>query len=309
MTASDSILNFRRLEAFLAVVDTGSISRAAELTEVAQSVVSRHVAALEKQLGCSLFERSNRGITLTPVAARLAPRLRGAIDEMQRASYEAAEIGNEPSGVVRVGVVPSAAHPLVGLLFQRMAAQYPRISLQYVEGFTNPLEEMLADGRIDLAVVNRIGRKVRRGDERLCSFDTMVFGAPEAFESGQEVSFVQLAKRPLVLPARPNALRAALDIPSKKYGLQLHVFVESDSLLIMKDLVLHAGLFTVLPKQAMHEELRSGRLSAARLVNPTMLRTLNLLSSVKRPSSAATRTVARELRGIVQRDLIGKAWG
>lgn len=301
-------MNLRRIEAFLAVAEARSISRAAAQIEVAQSVVSRHIAALEAQLGCRLFERTGRGVALTQAAERLAPRLRAALEEMQRATIEAADIGDEPSGVVRLGVVPSAARPLVGMLHQRIAERHARIRLQFVEGFSNPLEEQLAEGQIDLAVVNRFGRVTRRGDETLCVIDSMVIGAPGAFRPGQEISFRQLAERPLVLAARPNALRVALDLPSKKAGVQLRVAVESDSLLIMKDLVVQAGLCTVLPRQAVHEELALGLLSAARLVKPTVPRTLSLIASVRRPGSAATRAVARELRDIVQHTLVRTAW-
>ena len=90
--------------------------------------------------------------------------------------------------------------------------------------------------------------------------------------------------------------------------MQLRVAVESDSLLIMKDLVVQAGLCTVLPRQAVHEELALGLLSAARLVKPTVPRTLSLIASVRRPGSAATRAVARELRDIVQHTLVHTAW-
>ncbi len=301
-------LNLHRIEAFLAVAEARSISHAAAQIEVAQSVVSRHIAALEVQLGCRLFERSGRGVAPTQAAERLAPRLRTALEEMQRAADEAAAIGNEPSGVVRLGVVPSAARPLVGMLHQRIAADYPRIRLQFVEGFSNPLEEQMAAGQIDLAVVNRFGRGARRGDETLCVLDSLVIGAPGAFLPGQEVSFRQLAERPLVLAARPNALRVALDLPSKKAGVQLRVAVESDSLLIMKDLVVQAGLFTVLPRQALHEELALGLLSAARLIKPTVPRTLALVASSRRLRNAATRTVAREIRDIVQHTLVNSAW-
>lgn len=301
-------INLHRIEAFLAVADARSISRAAAQIEVAQSVVSRHIAALEAQLGCRLFERTGRGVAPTQAAERLAPRLRAALDEMQRASAEAADIGDEPSGVVRLGVVPSAARPLVGMLHQRIAARHARIRLQFVEGFSNPLEEQLAAGLIDLAVVNRFGRVPRRGDETLCVIDSLVIGAPGAFKPGQEITFRQLAERPLVLAARPNALRVALDLPSKEAGVQLQVAVESDSMLIMKDLVVQAGLCTVLPRQALHEELALGLLSAARLVDPTVPRALSLIASVRRPGSAATRAVAREIRDIVQHTLVRTAW-
>ena len=157
---------------------------------------------------------------------------------MQRAAVEATEAGDQPSGVVRLGVVPAAARPLVGMLYQRIASRFPRINLQFVEGFSNPLEEQLASGQIDLAVVNRYGRLRRRGEERLCVIDSLVIGPPGSFRKvGREIAFKQLAELPLVLAARPNGLRVALDQLCRRVGVQLRVVVESDSLLIMKDVV------------------------------------------------------------------------
>lgn len=109
------------------------------------------------------------------------------------------------------------------MLHQRIAGRHPRIRLQFVEGFSKPLEEQMAAGQIDLAVVKRFGRVPRRGDEKLCAIDSMVIGAPGAFTPVQEISFRRLADRPLVLAARPNALRVALDLPSTKAGVQLRV--------------------------------------------------------------------------------------
>ncbi len=305
---NDPVLNLHRIEAFLAVVEARSMSRAATQLEVAQSVVTRHVAALEAQLGCRLFERTGRGVTPTPAGERLAPRLREAIEAMRQAAAEAAEAGDGPSGVVRLGVVPGAARPLVGMLYQRLCERYPRIRLQFDEGFSNPLEDQLNDGHLDLAVVNRYGRVTRRGEEKLGVLESLVIGAPGTFPKGQELRFRQLAEHPLVLAARPNGLRVALDQVSRRVGIQLKVAVESDSLLIMKDLVVQAGLCTVLPRQAVHEDLELGRLSAARLVAPMVPRTLSLVTSSRKPGSDASRTVAREIRDIVQRRLLPDAW-
>jgi DNA-binding transcriptional LysR family regulator len=300
-------LNLRRIEAFLAVMELGNISRAAAQIEVAQSVVSRHLAALEAQLGCRLFERTGRGVAPTPSAARLAPRLRAAMDEMLRATNEAAETGNQPGGIVRLGVVPSAAQPLVGRLYQRVAERLPRVQLQFVEGFSNSLEEQIADARIDLAVINRFGRLVRRGEERLCVLESLVIGPAGMFAPGQTLSFRQLAERPLVLATRPNG-RAPFDQASRHTGVQLRVVAEADSLLIMKALVLDAGLCTVLPRQALHDELDRGLMSAARLVRPTIPRVLSLVSSARNPGSEAARAVARELRELVDDSLRDGAW-
>ena len=82
---------------------------------------------------------------------------------------------------------------------------------------------------------------------------------------------------------------------------------ESDSLLITKELVLRAGLFTLAPREAVQEELDLGLLTAARLVRPTVPRQLSLIATARGPTSAATRAVARELRAIVDATLGGAA--
>ena len=302
-------MNLRRIEAFLAVADAGSISRAAGQLDVAQSVVSRHIGALEQQLGTRLFARTGRGVVLTDAAQQLAPRLRAALDEMLRATQEAAELGDQPSGVVRIGLVPAATRPLVGLLHRRVAERFARIRLQFVDGFSNALEERLVEGELDLAVINRFSLATHRGEERLCVLASQVVGPAGAFAPEQtEIDFKQLAELPLVVASRPNGLRVALDQSSRQAEVKLKVVVEADSLLTMKDLVLQAGLYTVLPHHVVHEEVLAGRMSAARLVRPELPRVLSLVITAHHPATAATRAVAHEIRELVQRELVGTVW-
>lgn len=302
-------MNLRRIEAFLAVADAGSISRAAGQLDVAQSVVSRHIGALEQQLGTRLFARTGRGVVLTDAAQQLAPRLRAALDEMLRATQEAAELGDQPSGVVRIGLVPAATRPLVGLLHRQVAERFVRIRLQFVDGFSNVLEERLVEGELDLAVINRFSLATHRGEERLCVLASQVVGPAGAFAPDQtEIGFKQLAELPLVVASRPNGLRVALDQSSRQAEVKLNVVVEADSLLTMKDLVLQAGLYTVLPHHVVHEEVLAGRMSAAHLVRPELPRVLSLVITAHHPATAATRAVAHEIRELVQRELVGTVW-
>jgi LysR family nitrogen assimilation transcriptional regulator len=301
LNLADPTLNLRRIEAFLAVMELRNISRAAAQISAAQSVVSRHLRALEAQLGCRLFERTGRGVVPTPAADRLAPPLRAAIWQMQQATQQAANVGNQPSGIVRVGLVPVVVRTLVGQLHMRVSRALPQVQLQFIEGFSAPLEAQVADGLVDLAVINRLGGVRRRGEERLYSLDTHVIGPAGAFRQGQTLSFRQLADLPLVLAARPSGVRALLDQLAQKSGVTLRVASESDSAVISKELVLRAGLFTLAPCEAVQDELELGLLSSARLVRPGVPRHLSMLTSTLRPTSAATRAVARELRAIADK--------
>ena len=302
-------MNLHRIEAFLAVAQGGSITRAATQLDVAQSVVSRHVAALEADLGIRLFERTGRGVAMTEAAQLLAPRLRAALADMQRAAAEAAELGGQPGGLVRMGLVPAAAQPLVGLLHQRLAQRHPRIRLQFVDGFSHALDERLASGDLDLAVINRFSRLDPKGEERLCVVDSLLVGPPGALApDAPALPFKRLAGVPLVLASRPNGLRTALDEVCRRVGVQLQVAVEADSMLTMKGLVMHGGLYSVLPYQLVHEELAAGRLSAAGIVRPTVPRVLTLVLSHRQAGSAAVRAVAQAVREIVRDALVKTVW-
>lgn len=302
-------MNLHRIEAFLAVAQGGSITRAATQLDVAQSVVSRHVSALETDLGIRLFERTGRGVAMTEAAQLLAPRLRAALADMQRAAAEAAELGGQPGGLVRMGLVPAAAQPLVGLLHQRLAQRHPRIRLQFVDGFSHALDERLASGDLDLAVINRFGRLDPKGEERLCVVDSLLVGPPGALApDAPALPFKRLAGVPLVLASRPNGLRTALDEVCRRVGVQLQVAVEADSMLTMKGLVMHGGLYSVLPYQLVHEELAAGRLSAAGIVRPTVPRVLTLVLSHRQAGSAAVRAVAQAVREIVRDALVKTVW-
>ena len=302
-------MNLRRIEAFLAVAEAGNMSRAALQLEVAQSVVSRHVAALEQQLGYRLFERTGRGVVLTDAAQQLAPRLRAALADMAVATQEAGELGGQTGGVVRVGLVPAATRPLVGLLFRRMAERFPRIRLQFVDGFSYALEEGLAQGELDMAVINRFTLAPYRGEERLCVLSSHVVGPAGAFAPTRaEIDFRQLAELPLVVASRPNGLRVALDQLSRHEALQLNVAAEADSLMTMKDLVLEASLYTILPHHVVADEVTAGRMSVARLVRPELPRVLSLALTAHHPASAAMRAVAHEIRDLVQQQLVPGVW-
>ena len=89
--------------------------------------------------------------------------------------------------------------------------------------------------------------------------------------------------------------------------MRLRVPVESGSFLVMKDLIALSGFFTLLPRQAVSQELASGTLQAVRLADPALPRTVALLSGAGRPGSAA-RVVAHEIRKLVQSSAVRQAW-
>ncbi|WP_225204950.1 LysR family transcriptional regulator [Novosphingobium huizhouense] len=137
------------LRYFLAVVDTGSFSRAADLTRVSQPTVSAGIARLERDLGAPLFVRSNRRVELTEAGARLvepARRIEAAFLEAQAALAETHAVTT-----IRLGLAATLAAPFVEAIVAACRA-LPGVRLELVERRAGELAALLDRGRVDLTL-------------------------------------------------------------------------------------------------------------------------------------------------------------
>lgn len=146
------------LRYFLSVIDTGNFSRAAAACNVSQPTLSVGIAKLEKMLGATLFNRSNRRVELTAAGARLAPYARAIEGRFAEAERDVA--GVHDVRVLRLGVLVSTPRRWVERLMQNPRAREAFDRIEIVEGRERELRERLARGRIDAALT-----VLRAGDE------------------------------------------------------------------------------------------------------------------------------------------------
>lgn len=292
-------MNPRLLQAFVRVAEHGSLARAAMATHQADSLISRRISALETLWGARLFDRTGRGMALSQFGQRMLPETRAALDQMERLTILARESAGVPSGTVRLGVLPSIVPTLLPVLFEDLLRSAPGVSLQAAEGFSGDLDEQLAGGRLDLALINRYGTSVGRLEELLGRTETWLVGKPGGpFPAGGDVGFRQLSGIPLVLPSPPNGLRATLDQLARRHAVRLNIVMEVDSAGAMKDVARTGLAWTLLPLMAVKADVAQGRLSAVRLVKPRIVRTIVMSASTHRPLSHAGRHVAQRLRAL-----------
>lgn len=136
------------LRQFLAVVDTGNFTRAAERVGVAQPSLSAGIAELERVVGAKLFLRERRRIRLTDAGNRLLAHARSIEREFRLA--EAGLAATSPAAApLRVGVIPSLA---TGMLARIAAAWHGERAMVLVEGNDADLRKRLSGGQIDAAL-------------------------------------------------------------------------------------------------------------------------------------------------------------
>lgn len=142
------------LAMMVAVADTGSISRAAELVHRSQSAVSMQIKALEQALGKPLFVRRPRNMVLTPegeVLLSFARRMLALRDEAW-----AAVVRPDVTGRVVLGMPDDYASSLLPTILKKFSATYPKVEIQVIGLPSVALAPMVKDGSVDLVCATRV---------------------------------------------------------------------------------------------------------------------------------------------------------
>jgi LysR family transcriptional regulator, nitrogen assimilation regulatory protein len=285
------------LKLFLEVADLGSFSKAAIARRTVQSHISRQISELERECGARLFRRTGRGVVLTDLGQRIGPRVRTWLAETDQLVSDIKSSADVPIGEVRIGILPSAAHPLVTSVYERARDRYSRIRLSVREGQGAELDALLDSGAVDLAILFRYGKSARGDEQHLATVDTFLVGAAnDEVTRSATIPFSRLDRLPLVLPSRPSPWRHLLDEVSRRKGISLRVVLEADSVTIQKEVAAKGGTYTVLGPYAMIEDVRAGRLQASRIVNPDLKRFVTLAMPKKGPLTLACKVVAQLIR-------------
>lgn len=147
------MLSLRDIEYFLAVVEHGSVARAAESCHVSQPTLSMQLKKLEDQLGVALFERLPRAMRPTEAGLLLLPQARALRNAASTLESQAQSLADPLAGTVRIGVFPTLAPYLLPVAAQTLAEQLPRLIPLWVEEKTPNLVKMLQEGAIDAALL------------------------------------------------------------------------------------------------------------------------------------------------------------
>ncbi len=294
-------MDIKQLQLLADLVEAGSLSKVCATRGIAQSVLSKHIAALEHECGAKLFYRTGRGVVLTEYGQSMLPRVKSLLAEFDLLNSEIRDRSGVPSGSVRLALQSSITQLLVGPLFQKIRREFPQIELRLMEGFSGSIEDALANGRADIGILARYGDHTHKADEQLETAEMYLVGpAGDTVVSRPESRFADIAGLPLVLPGKPDGLHIALTETARKRGMALNVEIEVDSLTAMREIVAGGAAYTILTRQAVQLDLELKRLQASRIVEPVLTRTLILATTAQRPLTHAGRVVIGLIRALTK---------
>jgi LysR family nitrogen assimilation transcriptional regulator len=312
---TSELTNLGPMRTLVATVIVGSLTRGAIELGLAQSVASRHIREMERLFCGPLFHRTGRGMEPTDLLRDILPRVKALLAMADELAAAGRDLAGVPSGPVTLGLVGGVSRLIAPAIFSAVSMHYPNVRLRFREGYSGDMEEALAQGRIDIAVLNRYQKKGASGYRKLFETQLCAVGRPSVLEALIEPMMVKtgrssrkfpdtlsvhtLIKLPLVLPFAPNAMRNILDEYAHRQGLTVRVAVECDSLAVMRSMLLEQECIGVLPTHGVIVELASGTLSAIPLTESAFRQSVVLATSSEHPFTLPTKSVASLIPGVV----------
>ncbi len=292
------INNFRL---FLEVAELGSLTKVAARRQTVQSHISRQISDLESECGGALFRRTGRGVVLTEFGHYVEKRVRQWVQQSDELFGDIQQSAKIPMGEVKIGILPSAAHPLMTQVFKKLHHAYPKIQLNIREGQGSELDALLDTGSVDMAILFRYEKPHSHEEVLLSTASTYLVSSPGlSLTYGETVDFKRLEGLPLVLPRKGSHWRSILDETARSKGFQLQAEVEADSLKVQKEIIANnPHMYALLGPFSVNEELRQGRLQSAKVIAPDLKRYVTLAMPKQGHITQASKTVAEMIKTTV----------
>lgn len=234
------MLDLDHLKSFVAILETGSFTRASERVNKTQPSVSAHVRHLERLLGCALFEKSGRGVRVSEDGERFAEYARRMI-ALETAALSAVRKGSV-RGRVRFGIPDDYAEPLLPRILQQVIRSHPALEIMVVCESSFGLAERIAAGEIDLALVTDSGTF---NDIELVRAEPLLWVASPRFALDLEDAI------PLALGGASCQWRQAAEKALAEAGLKFRLVLISAHFSAIGPMVASGAAITVLPPSAM----------------------------------------------------------
>ncbi|PNW68341.1 LysR family transcriptional regulator [Aeromonas veronii] len=139
------------LRSFVAIIDTGSFTRAGERVHLTQSTISQQIRRLEQQLGCPLLDRSGRQVVATAEGEKLLGLARRILALLAQAEEQV----REGSISLSLGVPEDFAAGAITPVLAAFARDYPEVRLEVQSGLSHEIWQRFEAGELDLALVKQ----------------------------------------------------------------------------------------------------------------------------------------------------------
>ena len=245
------------LAAFLAIVDTGSFSEAANKLFLTQPAISKRIAGLEEQLGTSLFDRVGRQICLTEAGGLLLPRARQMMELLNDTRQEINNLNNEITGTVHIATSHHIGLRRIPEILKTFSRIYSQVNLDIRFVDSEASYDLLAKGDIELGIVTLAPQEPPYVQSRLIWNDPLAFTAAKdhPLAKSQQISPDTLSRYQAVLPGRNTFTYELVRRFFEKEQLPLQTAMSTNYLETLKMLTSIGLAWSILPETMLDDDL------------------------------------------------------
>jgi DNA-binding transcriptional LysR family regulator len=284
-----------QLRAFVAVARARRFTRAARTLGTTQPSLSRRVQQLERALGAKLVVRTPAGVVLTSAGERFLGHAERALASVDAGRTALEELSGEPRGTVALGSQPTISAYVLPALLARFLARHREVVLRLREGLADQIEERLASGELDLAIMNLPVRRLDLAAQKLWQEDYLLVvpAAHRLASADRAVALADAVSEPLVVVPGAQATHALFAACEEK-GVRPHVVVDADNLEAVRRMV-ERGLGVALLPRTMAEATDARRVRALPIARGGVRRQVALVHR----GEAYLTSAARALRATI----------
>ncbi|TSI04545.1 LysR family transcriptional regulator [Lysinibacillus sp. BW-2-10] len=246
-------MDLRQLKYFVTIVEEGQITKAAKRLHMAQPPLSYQLKLIESELGCKLFDRNGRNLSLTESGRILYEKSKSLLSTFEETMSEVKEVGKGVKGLLSIGVDQTCQSYIVEKIIS-MRRQFPDLCFKINEGDTFTLTERLDKKEIDVAIIQHPIE-----DER---FDFMsllpeqyVLITPEKWPLESPVAFKSLKDTPFLSFYRHrncNTFKIIND-EFRRHGFLPNIICDCIDLAMIVSLVREGLGVTILPRTSLNK--------------------------------------------------------
>lgn len=256
-------LNYHHLRYFHAIVQEGSLTRAAESLNVSQSALSIQLKKLEESLGCALFDRQHKSLKLTEEGRMVLDYAKTIFHTGEEMLATLQNRSGRYRNVLRVGAVSTLSKNFQ-LSFLREALEDSELEVVIHSASTAELFNQLRSHHIDLVLSNS---PVPRDNERrlhsqLLDDQAVSLVGPKRFKKRRAFRFPEgLRDVPMVLPSMESNIRARFDLIMERAGIAPLIAAEADDMAMLRLIARETDCIALVPPVVVQDELKSGILT------------------------------------------------
>jgi len=282
-------MELRQIRYFVEVARRGSINKASQALNVAQPALTRHLHALEEELGAQLLIRSRQGVRLTDVGETMLQHGQVLLEDLAQMHEAIVQAKTSLVGTVRIGLVPTIAFTFTPVVLEQSILRYPNVKLHIIEAAQATLRNWLAEDQIDIAFMQEIedGHEMRQ--RFVAEEDMVVVGTADLLPSGKaSIGWRQVSRLPLIMTP---GIADYIGGWAARQKLRLNVVHRVNSIHAVMETVRNGKFCSVVPFSVARQKSQSGELMSLVFADPPVARKLVTAYSASRPLSPSMLAV------------------